>query len=135
MISYEFKTSFMLRSVLIVGLGGFIGTSLRFVIARYFQFHINSVFPWSTLLINILGSLLIGIIFGLSEKGDILSAEWRIFLTVGICGGFTTYSSFSNDSFILLQNKEFLRFAFYSGASFFLGILTVLVGRNLVKIL
>ena len=125
----------MFRSVLIVGFGGFIGTAMRFVISRYFQLHINSVFPWSTLLINILGSFLIGIIFGLSEKGDILSAEWRIFLTVGICGGFTTYSSFSNDSFILLQNKEFLRFALYAGISFFFGILTVLIGRNLVKTL
>ena len=125
----------MFRSVLIVGFGGFIGTAMRFVISRYFQLHINSVFPWSTLLINILGSLLIGIIFGLSEKGDILSAEWRIFLTVGICGGFTTYSSFSNDSFILLQDKEFLRFALYAGISFFFGILTVLIGRNLVKTL
>jgi len=125
----------MLRSVLIVGLGGFIGTVMRFVISRYFQLHINSVFPWSTLLINILGSFLIGIIFGLSEKGDILSAEWRIFLTVGICGGFTTYSSFSNDSFILLQDKEFLRFGLYTGISFFFGILTVLIGRNLIKTL
>ena len=125
----------MFRSVLIVGFGGFIGTAMRFVISRYFQLHINSVFPWSTLLINILGSFLIGIIFGLSEKGDILSAEWRIFLTVGICGGFTTYSSFSNDSFILLQDKEFLRFALYAGISFFFGILTVLIGRNLVKTL
>jgi len=114
-------------------LGGFIGTVFRFLISRYFQLHVFSVFPWGTFLVNIIGSFIIGILFGLSEKGDFLSTEWRLFLTVGICGGFTTYSTFSNDAFILLQNNEFFRFATYSGLSFILGLFAVFFGRLIMK--
>ena len=124
----------MAKSILIVGLGGFIGTVLRFLISRYFQFNYATVFPWGTFIVNILGSFLIGIIFGITEKENILSSDWRIFLTVGICGGFTTFSSLSNEAFILLQSKEMLRFALYSGLSFFLGIFAVYFGRLIIKI-
>ncbi len=124
----------MAKSILIVGLGGFIGTVLRFLISRYFQLSYTTVFPWGTFLVNIIGSFLIGIFFGISEKENIMSPEWRIFLTVGVCGGFTTFSSLSNEAFILLQSKEMLRFALYSGLSFFLGIFAVYFGRLIIKI-
>jgi len=123
----------MFKSVIIAGIGGFIGTALRFVISRYFQLHYLSVFPWSTFLINILGSFLIGIFFGLSEKGNILSSEWRIFLTVGICGGFTTFSSLSNDAFLLMQNREIFRLFIHAGLSFVLGLAAVFTGRLIIK--
>jgi fluoride exporter len=125
---------FMIKSILIVGFGGFIGSAGRFLISRYFQENVASVFPWSTLTVNILGSLLIGIIFGLSEKGDFLSPEIRLFLAVGICGGFTTFSTFSNDAFILMRNQEWLRFVLYASLSFFLGLMAVYGGRLLTKI-
>jgi len=125
----------MVKSLLIAGLGGFIGTILRFLISRYIQVAYIIVFPWSTFLINILGSLMIGVVFGLSEKGNILSPEWRIFLTIGICGGFTTFSTFSNDAFILMQNKEWLRFTLYATLSFFLGLSAVFFGRGLIKLI
>jgi CrcB protein len=123
----------MVKSILIAGLGGFLGTVFRFLISRYFQVHYASVFPWGTFTVNILGSFLIGIFLGVSEKGNLMSTEWRIFLAVGICGGFTTYSSLSNDAFLLLQSKEFLRFAAYTGLSFVLGILAVFLGRLIIK--
>ncbi len=125
----------MVKSLLIAGLGGFIGTVFRFLISRYIQVEYISVFPWSTFIVNILGSLMIGVIFGLSEKGDFLSPEWRIFLTIGICGGFTTFSTFSNDAFILMQNKEWLRFTMYATFSFFLGLSAVFFGRALIKLI
>lgn len=125
----------MLKSILIVGFGGFIGTVARFLTSRYFQENITSVFPWSTLIINIIGSLLIGIIFGISEKGDFMSPDVRLFLTVGICGGFTTFSTFSNDAFLLLRQEEWIRFAFYTSMSFFLGLLAVYGGRIIIKLL
>jgi CrcB protein len=125
----------MVKSLLIAGLGGFLGSGARFLIARYIQFSYISVFPWGTFIVNILGSFLIGIFFGISEKGNFMSPEWRIFLTVGLCGGFTTFSSLSNDAFILLQNKEFFRFAIYSGLSFFLGLFAVFFGRLIIKII
>jgi len=125
----------MVKSVLIAGLGGFIGTSLRFLISRYFQITVMSVFPWGTFIVNILGSFLLGIIYGISEKGNFMSPEVRIFLAVGICGGFTTFSTLSHDAFLLLQSREFMRFAVYSGLSFFLGIQAIFLGRALIKML
>ncbi|MFO7790085.1 MAG: fluoride efflux transporter CrcB [Bacteroidales bacterium] len=122
----------MVKALLIAGLGGFVGTVFRFLITRYIQVTYLSVFPWGTFVVNILGSLLIGVFFGISEKGDLLSPEWRIFLTVGICGGFTTFASFSHDAFLLLQNKEWLRFIIYPTVSFFLGLVAVFLGRALI---
>ena len=125
----------MIKSVLIAGFGGFIGTALRLLISRYVQMNYNTVFPWSTFLINIAGSLLIGIIFGITEKGDFLTPDWRLFLTVGLCGGFTTFSSLSNEAFMLLQNREFFHFFMYSGLSFILGPVAVYAGRLIIKLI
>jgi CrcB protein len=119
---------------MIVGLGGFIGTVARFLISRYFQINLTSVFPWSTFLVNIVGCLLIGLIYGISEKSDVLSPEIRLFLTVGICGGFTTFSTFSNDSFMLIREQEWIRFALYTSLSIFIGLMAVYVGRFIIKL-
>ena len=119
--------------MLFAGIGGFIGTVLRFLVSRYLQINFDTVFPWGTLIINISGSFLIGIFLGIFEKGFIMSSEWRLFFTVGICGGFTTFSTFSNDSFMLLQNKEILKFSLYAGMSFVFGIVSVLIGKNLIE--
>jgi CrcB protein len=124
----------MLKSIFIVGFGGFIGTVGRFLISRYFQVNYTSVFPWGTFLVNILGCLLIGIIYGFSEKGDIFSPEVRLFLTVGICGGFTTFSTFSNDSFLLIREQEWFRFALYAALSIFMGLIAVFAGRFIIKL-
>jgi len=123
----------MLKSILIAGSGGFIGTVLRYLCSRYFQENTFSLFPWGTFTVNIVGSLLIGIFYGMSERGNLLSADVRIFLTVGICGGFTTFSSLSNDAFILLQEKEWLKLSLYASLSFFLGLVAVYIGRTLIK--
>lgn len=125
----------MVKSILIVGFGGFIGTVARFLISRYFQLNYSTVFPWSTLTVNIIGSLLIGIIYGLSEKGDFLSPDIRLFLAVGICGGFTTFSTFSNDAFLLIRQDEWFRFALYASLSFFLGLMAVYAGRFIIKLI
>ena len=123
----------MVKSLLFAGFGGFIGTVLRFLVSKFFQVNFDTVFPWGTLVINILGCFLIGVLSGIFEKGAVMSLEWRLFFTVGICGGFTTFSSFSNDAVMLLQNKELLRFSFYTGMSFLGGILSVILGRNLIE--
>ncbi len=124
----------MLKSILLVGFGGFIGSVARFLVSKYFQENMASVFPWSTFTVNVVGSLLIGIIYGFSEKGDVLSPEIRLFLAVGICGGFTTFSTFSNDAFLLIRQQEWFRFALYSSLSFFLGLLAVYAGRFITKL-
>jgi CrcB protein len=123
----------MIKSLLIAGTGGFIGTVLRFLVSRYFQENTFSLFPWGTFTVNIIGSLMIGIFYGMSERGNLLSPEIRIFLTVGICGGFTTFSSLTNDAFMLLQEKEWLKVSLYASLSFFLGLVAVYLGRTLIK--
>ncbi len=123
----------MLKSLLIAGTGGFIGTVLRFLVSRYFQENTFSLFPWGTFTVNIVGSLMIGIFYGMSERGNLLNPEIRIFLTVGICGGFTTFSSLTNDAFMLLQEKEWLKVSLYASLSFFLGLIAVYLGRTLIK--
>jgi fluoride exporter len=125
----------MFKTLLVVGIGGFIGTVLRYLVTRFFQLASFSAFPWGTFVVNITGSLLIGIIWGLSEKDNLLSTEWRLFLTVGICGGFTTFSTFSADTAILLQNKEWLNLVLYPSLSFFLGLAAVFMGRTMVKLI
>ena len=125
----------MIKSLIIVGFGGFIGTVARFLISRFFQLNLSSLFPWGTFVVNIVGCLIIGIIYGISEKGDFLSPEMRLFLTVGICGGFTTFSTFSNDAFLLIRDQDWVRFAFYTSLSFFLGLLAVYAGRISIKLL
>lgn len=125
----------MVRSILIAGFGGFLGTVFRFVLSKYIQENSASLFPWSTLMVNLAGCLLIGLIYGISEKGDLLSSEVRLFFTVGICGGFTTFSSFSNDAFLLLKEKELLYFTLYATLSFFLCILAVYLGRIIAKVI
>lgn len=122
-----------MKSLLIVGLGGFIGTIARFAVSRYFQENVSSIFPWSTFIVNIVGCLIIGLIYGASEKSDFLSPDVQLFLAVGICGGFTTFSALSNDSFLLLRNNEFFRFALYTSLSFFVGLLAVYFGRFIAK--
>lgn len=124
----------MIKSILIAGLGGFVGTTMRFLLSKYFQLNVASAFPWGTFVINILGCFLIGLFYGLSDRGNIMTADWRLFLTVGVCGGFTTFSTFSNDSILLLQNKEYLYFILYSGLSFILGLCFVVVGRSVTKL-
>ncbi len=109
-----------------------LGTIARYLISRHFQLHVASVFPWGTLAVNVAGCLLVGIIYGISEKGSFLSPEMRLFLTVGICGGLTTFSTFSNDAFLLVRQQEWIRFALYASLSLFLGLVAVYAGRLMV---
>ncbi len=124
----------MWKSILLAGTGGFAGSVLRYLVTKYIHARFISLFPWGTLFVNIAGSLLIGMIFGLTEKTNLVSPQMRILLAVGFCGGFTTFSSFSNDAFLLLQNKEWLRFVLYAGGSFIMGLMAIIGGRALIKI-
>lgn len=125
----------MTRSVLLVGFGGFIGTALRFLAGRFFLATTASSFPYGTLFVNIIGSLLLGILFGIIHRGGLQSHEWRLFLTIGICGGFTTFSAFANENFIMLRDGQYFHFIGYTGLSIFLGLLAVCAGYAIIKLI
>ena len=86
-----------------VGLGGSIGAVLRYLITSSWK---TNSFPFQTLFINITGCLLIGIVLALSEKTNLLSNEAKLFLATGVCGGFTTFSTFSAENVQLLKSGE-----------------------------
>lgn len=123
----------MLKAMLIAGLGGFAGTCLRFLTGRLCALLFGAALPWATFAVNMSGSLLIGILFGLAERTSILSPQMSLFLITGFCGGFTTFSSLSNEMLVLLQQRQWLQFGLYAGATFILGILLVWLGRAIVK--
>lgn len=122
-----------MRLFLIVGLGGFLGTTSRYLVQKYVSFAFHSVFPFSTLCINLTGCFLIGILFGLSNKYNIMSTEVRLFLTTGFCGGFTTFSAFSNESFLLLKEGNYLYFFTYIALSLLVGIFLTFLGYLIFK--
>ena len=125
----------MLRTILLVGSGGFIGSVLRYLVQHYMEKSLTSTFPWGTLIANIAGSFLIGIIFALAEKGNLLNAEWRIFLAVGFCGGFTTFSSFAYNNFNMINENALAPLFLNIGGNVFLGILAVYLGIIFIRLI
>jgi fluoride exporter len=125
----------MWRLILIVGTGSFIGGVARFLASRLIQNHVASTFPISTFIINVLGCFLIGLFYGLSDRGSLVNAEWRLFLTVGFCGGFTTFSTFANENIALLRDGNFFYFSLYTLLSVALGLTAVYFGNLLTKLL
>ena len=123
----------MWRIILIVGTGGFIGTIARFM-ANELMKKITSInFPFATLFVNILGCLIIGVIYGLIDKGKFHEPEFRLFLTTGICGGFTTFSAFSVENIIMIRNGEFLNVFAYLAISILFGFAATYLGMIAVN--
>ena len=113
----------MIRNILLVALGGAVGS-----VCRYLMSWMNGAsWPWGTFAVNILGSLLIGLLIGLASKG-IVSPEMKLLLVTGFCGGFTTFSTFANESFCMMKADDVLLMALYVGVSVVVGILAVWLG-------
>lgn len=125
----------MIKSILIVGLGGGAGSMLRYLCQKWvYQFYPHP-FPWGTLLVNIVGCFLIGIFYEVSEKTSLFTPEWRLLLTTGFCGGFTTFSAFAFENLNLVRSGDMTYFLLYIAASVVAGIAAVLAGITFIKLL
>ena len=124
-----------MKHLLLVGLGGFIGSVARFLVSKLnLSWHFFSI-PMGTLTVNVLGSFIIGILVGISAKSDLRSTDLRVFLMVGFCGGFTTFSSFSSENLMLMQNGQVFTVLIYTSLSILLGFLAVYLGYIFTNLL
>jgi CrcB protein len=123
----------MWKTIAYVAVGSGIGGVGRFLLQQYIQRRVGSAFPYGTLCVNLLGCFIIGIVVGLADKGNILSPQSRIFLAAGICGGFTTFSSFINENHSMLQDGELLNTFIYISASVIIGLIATTLGILLIK--
>jgi len=125
----------MLKILLLIGSGSFLGGIARYLLSRGIQNSVITSFPLGTFWVNIIGCFLIGLIYGFSDRGTLANNEMRLFLAVGFCGGFTTFSTFSNENMALLRDGSILYFSLYAGLSVFLGLLATFGGHELTKII
>ena len=121
-----------IRNIIAVGAGSFIGGIARHLVSLAMK-GISKGFPWATLLVNLLGCLIIGLLWGFLSRNAYESTSWGLFLTVGLCGGFTTFSTFSQEALTMLQTGQIWGFASYIALSILAGIALVAIGYYLFR--
>ncbi len=124
----------MKQQLLLVFLGGGIGSSLRYLISKTYNSYFDHFFL-GTFLVNVLGCLLIGFIIGISYKGNYLTQNQMLMLSTGFCGGFTTFSAFALEDHSLLKAGELFHFSLYTLGSVVLGIIAVALGLWLSRLI
>ena len=116
-----------IRNIIAVGAGSFIGGIARYLVSLAMK-GISKGFPWATVLVNLSGCLIIGLLWGFLSRNASESTSWGLFLTVGLCGGFTTFSTFSKEALTMLQTGQIWGFASYIALSILAGIALVALG-------
>ena len=124
----------MIKDIFLVFIGGGLGSVCRYLISdtNYFK---KFVFPYPTLLTNLLGCFLIGLALGWSIKNSNIDSSLVILFTVGFCGGFTTFSSFSQENLTLINNNQLTYLFMYVFSSILVGIFSVFLGLKISKYL
>ena len=123
----------MIKNLLIVGLGGAVGSMLRYAVQKFFQAQTAAAFPTGTLLVNIAGCFLIGILWSLVSRSLTWNDEMKLLLMTGFCGGFTTFSAFTLEGIGLLKENRTVLFVIYLTASVVGGLLATFIGIRIVK--
>ncbi|MBS1927501.1 MAG: fluoride efflux transporter CrcB [Chitinophagaceae bacterium] len=122
-----------MKAMGIIWLGGGLGSVLRYLSQVWVSRILGISFPFGTFLVNILGCFLIGLFFAVAEKYAFFTSEWRLFLITGLCGGFTTFSSFSYEGLSLYKQGDYGYFFLYLILSVVIGLLATMLGFTLVK--
>ena len=122
-----------MKIILAIGAGSFIGGVLRYLLSQLVQTKFLSTFPFGTLTVNLIGCFLIGLVFGLTDRGN-LTQEWRLFLATGLLGGFTTFSALSIESLSLFRDGQFFYATAYIFSSVVVGIIATFIGFAIIKL-
>jgi CrcB protein len=122
-----------MRSLFFVGIGGGLGSILRYILSLFVAKNVPVVFPLGTFLVNCSGCFLIGVFYAYAARYSWFTEEWRLFFITGICGGYTTFSTFSYDGFYLLKSGSHFSFMIYVLGTMILGLLATFAGAVLFK--
>ena len=120
-----------MKELLLVFLGGGLGSTVRFSLGKWVNALHNHHFPWGTLVVNIVACFILGFVIGLADHKQIISASSRLFWTVGFCGGFSTFSTFSNETLYLIQAGFTIYLILYISLSLLLCVAAVFGGLYL----
>lgn len=124
----------MIRNILLVGLGGGLGSMVRYFCQRWVALNYPHHFPWGTFAVNITGCLLIGIFWGLGFRSFAATEHWKLFLMTGVCGGFTTFSAFTQEGIGLIREQRLGLFFLYTAGSVLIGLLATYAGMKISRI-
>ena len=120
----------MFKSFILVGIGGFMGSAARFAVSFFIK---SPALPLATLMVNIIGSCIIGMVMGWSIQNHQLHQDWKLFLASGLCGGFTTFSAFSMENIQLMQEGKIGLCLLYISLSVVLGIAAAWMGYRITS--
>lgn len=123
----------MMTNILLVGLGGGLGSMARYLCQRWLSVSYPHHFPWGTFAVNMAGCFLIGLFWGLSFRSFNSNEQWKLFLMTGICGGFTTFSAFTLEGVGLIKEQRLALFFAYAAGSVLLGLLATYAGMKIAR--